>query len=305
MLPATIISLLRNIKLTDLDSFVRGDVYGTGSTKQYEGLLNTKDAYEHILIVDDSILNGRAMENARSRVGTSTIEGRRITYCAVYGPKERHPQADLVLEAVPTPRVFQWNFMHHAVLENSCVDIDGVLCDDPLPHQNDDGDQYVDFLQSAAKYISPTRPIHSLVTNRLEKYRGETETWLQASGISYGKLHMLDLPTKEDRISKEVNGAFKADVYRESKAELFIESELRQAIEIAQLSGKPVLCIETHEMVMPHGVTTRYLAEAIRRKGNSSRGKLMLKMRRLARGALGSRYNTLARWWKSRDETTK
>jgi uncharacterized HAD superfamily protein len=31
-------------------------------------------------------------------------------------------------------------------LKKACFDIDGVLCADPLPEQNDDGEKYINFL---------------------------------------------------------------------------------------------------------------------------------------------------------------
>ena len=78
----------------------------------------------------------------------------RVTFLAVYGPRATHPDADLVLEVVPHPRVFEWNVMHHRVLENSCVDIDGTLCHDPTSEENDDGERYDAFL-------APARPSSS------------------------------------------------------------------------------------------------------------------------------------------------
>mgnify|MGYP006922448723 CR=1 FL=1 len=39
--------------------------------------------------------------------------------------------------------------MHHRYMKEACVDIDGVLCMDPLPKENDDGARYIDFIRNA------------------------------------------------------------------------------------------------------------------------------------------------------------
>jgi uncharacterized HAD superfamily protein len=69
---------------------------------------------------------------------------------------------------------------------------------------------------------------------------------------------MLNLPNKAERQRLAAHGSFKASYYKSSKAPLFIESELDQARHIAQASGKPVLCLETHTLIeagdMPDGV---------------------------------------------------
>jgi uncharacterized HAD superfamily protein len=190
------------------------------------------------------------MTDARARVAAAGL-GYDVLFVAVYGNQERHEEADLVLEIVPQPRIFEWNFMHHIFLEQSCVDIDGVLCHDPHEAENDDGEAYIRFLLEARPLYRTTRPIGSLVTSRLEKYRPQTEAWLNRIGVRYGKLLMLDLPSAEERRRQGAHGSFKANYYRRSDAILFIESENAQAQTIARRSGKPVLCLETHTMIEP------------------------------------------------------
>jgi uncharacterized HAD superfamily protein len=150
------------------------------------------------------------------------------------------------------PRVFEWNVMHREFLLECCVDIDGVLCVDPTPEQNDDGDRYLDFLAQTQPRFLPTCQIGHLVTSRLEKYRPATIDWLHRHGIEYRHLHMLDLPDGQIRRMLNAHAGFKAQVYRKArKTSLFIESERPQAIEIAQLSGKPVLCFSSQELFQP------------------------------------------------------
>jgi uncharacterized HAD superfamily protein len=187
----------------------------------------------------------------------------RISTCVVYATEESVSLVNFAFEAVPMPRVFEWNVMHRKSLARCCMDIDGVLCLDPTPQENDDGEAYSMFLTVAGKLCIPSYPVSHLVTSRLEKYRRQTEAWLHQHGIVYSELHMLDLPNAETRRKAGAHAAFKAEVFRRARdTVLFIESDRRQALEIARLAGKPVLCFTTQEMFQP-GLS----AALIERKG--------------------------------------
>ena len=77
---------------------------------------------------------------------------------------------DIYFKICEQPRMFEWNYMHHWALEYVCMDIDGVLCEDPSVYQNDDGKNYYDFLINAIPKIIPTQKVGKLVSCRLEKY---------------------------------------------------------------------------------------------------------------------------------------
>ena len=249
MFAAELLALLINVQLTDLDSYSEGRVFTSGITKRI-GKKTKEAAQQKVLVIDDSINGGTAMQNARDRIAEAAIEDI-VLFAAVYGSKPNHPEADLVMETVAQPRMFQWNFMHHKFLRQSCIDIDGVLCHDPSKEENDDGPIYARFLEQARPLYRFTRPLGTLVTSRLEKYREPTEAWLKSQGVRYETLRMLDLPSKKERQRLGIHGAFKAEVYRESDASLFIESENAQAFKIAEISGKPTLCLQTHKLILP------------------------------------------------------
>ena len=293
LMPANLLSLVANIPLTDLDSFLDGRVHSSGTTKQHSGLGRNLAEMRRILILDDSINSGNAMRRARQRVADSGIgdrTGAEILFGAVYGIRADHPEADFVLELVPQPRIFQWNFMHHAVLEKSCVDIDGLLCLDPTDEQNDDGEAYRRFLAEAAPLHMTSRHLGHIVTSRLEKYRAETEAWLQKQGIEYGKLVMLDLPSAAERRRLGAHGSFKAEFYRNSDAVLFIESEHGQAETISRQSGKPVLCIETQQIHLPDSLSPIAVRQRIRNlptRMKQHRHSAGQRAKDIARGVLG------------------
>jgi len=250
LLAANILALHLNLPLTDLDGFLAGRLLNGGvRTKKHSLVLDGSQKLK-VLVIDDSLWSGNSIQSARSRI-ESTGVSHNILYGAVFVNPTNVKQADLWFEKVRPPRVFEWNIMHCAILERSCVDIDGVLCRDPTPEENDDGPKYEEFLRTAEPLLLPTVPVGWLVTCRLEKYRRQTEQWLTEHGVQYGELVMMDLPSKEARIASGSHARFKAEVFKATDAMLFLESSARQAQEIAVRAGKSVFCLETRRMEQP------------------------------------------------------
>lgn len=265
MLAATMISLYTNTKLANVGELVSNAILNNGMIRlaRHQTLARAQQA-RHVLLVDDSTSTGQAINSALQRVQISGYGGK-ITTCAIYAEVERCPQVDFYFEVVPQTRIFEWNLMHRDFLEQCCVDLDGVLCVDPTDEQNDDGEEYSEFLRSAPPLHAPTYKIGRIVTSRLEKYRQKTSEWLDMHNIKYGALDMLDLPDAATRRRLGIYARFKASIYsRESEMKLFIESERSQAIEISQLTGKHAICISTQEMFAP-GLTIPYARQALRR----------------------------------------
>lgn len=244
MLPANLLALYLNKPYTDIDSFLNGKIYKAGARGQFF------DAGEHkkVLVVDDSIASGSAITKSKKAL-EHLKEQFDIKFCAVYVVPGKEKLVDYYFERVATPRYFQWNILNHTTLEKACFDIDGVLCKDPAPEQNDDGEKYIDFILNAEPLFVPGSKIGTIVTSRLEKYRKETETWLKANKIKYNNLVMLDLPDMAARQRANNHGLHKAKAYQSEPYVLFVESELSQAIEINRISGKPVLCTANFEMI--------------------------------------------------------
>ena len=270
MLPATLISLYLNVALTDLDGLFEGRAYPPGGQRAKAGVKPPSE-WRTVLIVDDSIQSGETMESVRAKLAES-FPWRAIT-CAVYGLEESKPQVDLLLEVCPKPRMFEWNLMHHPFLRRTCLDMDGVICVDPSEAQNDDGPEYLKFLRDADPLAPPTLPVRAIVSSRLEKYRAETEDWLHRHNIKYQELILLDLPTAAERQRRKCHAEFKANAYSTlSDSEFFIESHPGQAEEIAQRTGKSVLCIETMQYY-PRGAV-----EKVRRKVINKRRRILARL---------------------------
>jgi orotate phosphoribosyltransferase len=226
------------------------------------------------------------MSHAKERIASSRPESTDIVrFAAVYvHPEEKH-QVDIWCEEIPR-RVFEWNIMNHAILSASCMDIDGVLCRDPTTAENDDGPEYERFIRTVSPLRIPSFEVGWLVTSRLEKYRALTEEWLALHAVPYRQLVMLDMTSKAERIAAGCHSRFKAGVYDETRAALFIESDPRQARDIAIKCRKPVYCVKTREMIYHDDAST--LAGRDRRWGRLLRSVepiVPVRLRPLARRA--------------------
>lgn len=252
LLAGSVFALTLNIPIVDLEAFIENRTIRHGGTRSIRnpGLARPEDA-KHVLIVDDSARTGNSITEAVKLIEGADFGGK-YTTCVVYATLRGSLAVDIYFEKVANPRAFEWNIFHKPALGECCVDIDGVLCVDPTDEENDDGENYRHFLLNAKPLIRPTATIGTLVTSRLEKYRAETQQWLENNSIEYHKLVMLDLPNGEARRRLGVHGKFKAEVYaKHPGAHLFIESEPRQALEIAQLSGRSVLCFADQRIYTP------------------------------------------------------
>lgn len=75
---------------------------------------------------------------------------------------------------------------------------------------------------------------------------GNVSTPLKKNEIKYNKLIMCPAKTKEER--RALNPAkWKASIYARPEYKLFIESSAKEAKEIANISRKPVFCIDIME----------------------------------------------------------
>ena len=161
--------------------------------------------------------------------------------------------------------MFEWNYLHHIDLLRVCVDLDGILCEDPTAEQNDDGELYREFILNATPKLVPTRKIGWIVTSRLAKYKYETELWLKKSGIRYDHLIMLENMTAEERKKRGIHGWFKAKVFKSlPSALLFIESDPSQAKIIADYTHKDVFCPYSGDFYKENSI--RSMMHIIKRK---------------------------------------
>lgn len=286
LLAANLIALYLDLPLTDADGLLEGRTIRSGRRGTEGDLDALVPLGAAVLVVDDSILHGSEMRRQKARL-QELSDRFRLYFAAVYGTKKSGADVDFVFEIVHSPRVFEWNLMHHGIIESSCMDIDGVLCADPEPDENDDGERYREFIRSAKPLLIPSKTVGWLVTSRLEKYRDSTEEWLKSHGVRYRELVMVNLPDKETRDRVHNHALFKGRFYKSVPARLFIESSRHQAPTIAETARKPALCVETGRMWYPSIVSSakKELLQSPRTLVRKGKGLL----RRIGRLLLGPR----------------
>lgn len=242
LLVASILSLLLNKQLTDLNGLLENRIISNGNTKNQAAFLTKCSDAKSILVVEDSVSSGQSILECKKRVEDCLfLKDSTVKYCAIYVAPDKKDLVDYFFEIVDTPRLFEWNIFHHKIIEKSCFDIDGVLCRDPSSEENDNGVKYKQFLTNVTPKILPSRKIGAIVTSRLKEYENETVSWMEKNHVRYGELVMMDC-SFEERRKKANHGAFKAYYYKKSDYVLFVESDENQAIEINNISGKPVYC---------------------------------------------------------------
>ena len=273
ILPAAILSLRMNLPLADLGGFLDGRLVGAGRRLSHavgDDFLTVK---RKVLVLDDCISSGQSMRAVKEKVDAARLPHATL-YASVYGTPMTPRDLCFWYSDVPKPRAFEWNVLHRDEIGNYCFDLDGVLCVDPSKEENDDGDHYASFIENAKPLFIPKSKVGFIVTSRLERYRESTEAWLRRNGVEYGDLIMLDLPSKEDRVRQGAAVPFKATAYRESGADLFVESDIRQAEGIASLSRKYVYSVDRRIMVSPGGFAGR-----IEREGRALKKRIRWKFR--------------------------
>lgn len=233
MLPATIVATALGAKLG-----IIGGVTFFGSRLKHKVLPEGGKT----LLVDDSIHTGKAMAEARGLLRNN----RPIDYtCAVYAHSQSLNCVDYYAEVLDEQRIFQWNFTGIKATEGYCWDMDGVICTNPTVF-DDDGEAYRNHILNEVKPLYlPQVKVKAIVTNRIERWRRETETWLRRYGVQYECLIMQPWATAAERRAGSSTEEFKARHFTEMDGTAFIESHDDQARRIATLSGRPVLSIES------------------------------------------------------------
>ena len=164
---------------------------------------------------------------------------------------------DLYLEDVrkytnnfTTNVMYEWNiFQHSSPVMGGCLyDIDGVFCVEPPDERNEE--EYLKYIQNATPLFIPKTKLGGIITYRLNKNRAITEEWLKQQGITYNELIMFPANTWDERNNSRISSEeYKAKFYKEhSNYKLFVESSDYQARRIAEISKKPVYCVETNKL---------------------------------------------------------
>jgi orotate phosphoribosyltransferase len=248
MIVASMLMAERNIHLLSTDELLSGSKPWLSSKRRACHAKFAKDG-GRILVVDDTVCGGGQIQTERQRLGRESREMTGdvvpIQYAVVYAMEQsKHIVDHYFLNVGDIDHVFEWNWHHHWFLENTLVDMDGVLCEDwPFTYETGDkADEYMRHLETTKPLMKPSFEIGEIVTGRLEKYRPQTEAWLAKHGIRYKSLNMCPCNTPEQRDLNGGSATRKARVYMDRpNAMMFAESCQHQAEVIAKITGRPVL----------------------------------------------------------------
>lgn len=248
MIPAYMISAYLNIDCIDFDGYIANAPLQHGITRKTKyNLKNAHDA-KKVLIVDDSVYSGKSMKQVLEKLPSNLSTEYKTL--AIYSTNKNPKYIDLYLIQLNGLKLFEWGIFHNAIISKTCFDMDGVLCEDLDLKSNYNDNEYIHSIINAKLKFQPTGTIHSIITNRQEKYREQTVEWLSKHKINYSALHMLP-NIDRDRIDPSID--HKAKHYRKAKdAILFIESDLTQSEKICLHSGKPSYCIDTAQFFSPN-----------------------------------------------------
>lgn len=245
MLPASQIAMHLHLPLYTLVNGVLTEVghgYRLASAERRRG---------PILVVDDTVHNGgtigRVRETCVKRRGIwyGSFADRRgsapLVWSAIYAEPRGQHLLDLFGQELRTPHLLEWNLFSCPWAPHIATDLDGVLCPDFTPEEDDDGERYLAAIESRRpKHLFRFCPVPAIITARLERYRADTEAWLELWGVRFLKLIMGPWRSKEER-SRHCIGTWKAERLNECRAasrdcpiELFVESDPIQAAIIAQ-----------------------------------------------------------------------
>lgn len=194
--------------------------------------------YNSILLVDDSIADGTTMREMVQHMQVLQPKATIITLAVYVKPNPALRLADIHLEVLPGPRVFEWNWHRSKYLRDAIMDIDGVISTETTP----------DYREAGKLLYKPARAPLALATGRREYEREVTTEWLRKHDVNYGRLFMTDLPENAH------GGGWTARKTKVKACEIaqpkwFVESNIHQAEYIKAHTGLPVLCVDSNVML--------------------------------------------------------
>ena len=219
MIPASVIATHLHLPLYTLQD---GEPRAVGQGNR----LKPGKAGSNILYVDDTVMNGYTLRK---------LQELRAPTAAIFSNPNSELQPDYNLESLQPPHFLEWNLFNSLYVERMAFDMDGVICKDVLPSQ-------IGTKVPEPKYLPRIADV-TIITGRLEADRAETEQWLEDWGVRVKRLIMFP-GTNADRAKSRAISDYKAREFSKLGLDWFVESDKRQAEEIAERTGAWVICTE-------------------------------------------------------------
>lgn len=120
LLPATIISLNKNLPICDIDCLMQNRIYSYGSTKKNDFIKNINEARK-ILIVEDSSYSGNSINLIRNKIPKDLKD--KCLLLVVFTNEKTKNMCDIYFEKIDKSRIFEWNLFHHRYLNYAGIDL--------------------------------------------------------------------------------------------------------------------------------------------------------------------------------------
>jgi hypoxanthine phosphoribosyltransferase len=207
MIPASIIAVNMSVPLysiSDEKLVVLNSMSDKGGSRME---VYKPNGSKNILLIDDTAFFGNAMSKHKELV-EKLLPSKNIITSVIYSTPEAIEQKliDIHLYTSKFPHVLEWNFFDAHPTLNGMFDLDGVFCEDCPYEIAEDETRYKNWIKTVKPIenrIPRLFPAIAICTGRLEKYRKETEEWLDRHNIKYSNLLMFQ-GTKEERDSNHV-----------------------------------------------------------------------------------------------------
>lgn len=249
---ATMVSMYLHLPMLTIRQ-TANDVVPTGNGWRLGGSRHVDPKRQKVVVIDDTVMTGNSLRAIEPLLQSEF--GNYIT-AAVYVNPLAIVKPDIWAVDLPWAHLLEWNLFNSVLSPNMACDFDGILCRDCHPREDDDGENYLNFINNAKPLYLPRKtPIPLIVTARIEKYRNQTEEWLRRHGVKWNKLIMHPAETLIER-NRDNIAAFKAKHFNEWAIRhkptppplMFIESDPRQAREIHRISKKMVVSPHSGEV---------------------------------------------------------
>lgn len=127
LIPATIISLVKNLPICDIDSLSKNAIYSCGSTKN-NNFVNNVDQARKILIVEDSSYSGNSIDLIKSKIPKRLKD--KCILLVLFVNENTKNKCDLYFEVINQNRIFEWNLFHHRYLNYAGIDLNVIFEND-------------------------------------------------------------------------------------------------------------------------------------------------------------------------------
>jgi len=239
MLASSICATSLNLPLYTLS---QGEIVPCNSISEFGGVRMSgyKPNSGKLLVLDDTVFGGGTLQKIKTSLGNDYYYG------ALYVRPDLIEKVDIFGKELEKPHLLEWHFFNSTHTENTLFDLDGVFSPNVPMSCCADNDKYEEYISNVEPFYHRLPKVHKLkaiVTGRLDKFRKTTEEWLKKYDIKYEDLIMFPTEKEKQRDANHVQevGIYKADVYKKSNAQFFMESEKSEGAIIKELSNKRVI----------------------------------------------------------------